>query len=199
MDDTDNHNPGFKYATWELRGTPVRVEIGEKDIEANEVRVCVRHDGHKFQESQDTLAKTLTELMDTIHNAMYQKALDARDKNISRASNWEDFMNALNQKHICLTPWCNRVKCEENVKDRSKEESLAKMLEANEEEAALTGAAKTLCIPYELGNPKLKTVEKTDPDAKNDTTLVDENLTPEDRCFCCGQQAKVVALWGRSY
>lgn len=186
VDDNDNHNPGFKYATWELRGTPVRIEIGSKDIEKNEVRVCVRHDGKKFQAAQEKLGETLNELMVTIHKDMYQKALEAREKNLSRAKDWASFMDALNQKHIVLTPWCNRIQCEKAAKDKSKEESLAKMLEANEEEALLTGSAKTLCIPYELGSPKLKEVPKTDEEAKNDTTLVDENLTEDDKCFNCG-------------
>jgi len=61
-------------------------------------------------------------------------------------------MTALNNKNICLAPWCDTAACEIRIKDQSKEESLANMEAANEGEVVLTGSAKTLCIPYELGN-----------------------------------------------
>jgi len=57
-------------------------------------------------------------------------------------------MDSLNQRCLCLAPWCNVQSCEENVKAKSKEESL-KLAEQGEEEEVLTGAAKTLCIPFE--------------------------------------------------
>ena len=60
-------------------------------------------------------------------------------------------MEALDHKYICLAPWCDTVKCEKAVKDRSKEESIAKMEASNEDEVVLTGAAKTLCVPFHLG------------------------------------------------
>lgn len=88
-------------------------------------------------------------------------------------------MTALNHRKICLAPWCDCVACEERIKAQSKEESLAAMEAANEGEVLLTGAAKTLCIPYELGKQ-------------------DFSQEPE-KCFFCGKPAKVTALWGRSY
>jgi len=92
----------------------------------------------------------MTELLVKIQNEMFKKAKEARDSHLKVVDNWKDFMEALNGKNICLTPWCDRKKCEEKIKDVSKEESLAKMLESNEDEALLTGSAKTLCIPYEF-------------------------------------------------
>jgi prolyl-tRNA synthetase len=91
-------------------------------------------------------------LLDTIHDEMYKKALDARNSHMSEVDNWADFMAALDKKNICLAPWCDCVDCEKRIKEKSKEESLAKMQSANDDEVTLTGAAKTLCIPYELGN-----------------------------------------------
>jgi len=91
------------------------------------------------------------DLLNKIHTDMYDKAKAARDSHLKHANNWKDFMDALNAKNICLAPWCDTVACEKKIKDHSKEESTAKMLEANEDEAILTGSAKTLCIPYELG------------------------------------------------
>lgn len=48
LDDSDTHNPGYKFNEWEVRGTPVRIELGMRDVEANEVKVVVRHSGQKF-------------------------------------------------------------------------------------------------------------------------------------------------------
>jgi prolyl-tRNA synthetase len=120
----------------------------------------------------------MTDLLNKIHDDMYAKAKAARDSHLKHANNWKDFMEALNAKNICLAPWCDTVACEKKIKEHSKEESLANMMAANEDEVTLTGSAKTLCIPYELGN---------------------QQLGEEHKCFYCGNQAKVTALWGRSY
>ena len=82
---------------------------------------------------------------------MYEKATQARDEHLKNVSNWEEFMSALNNRDICLADWCDEKECEERIKDRSKEESLAAMEAMNEDEALLTGSAKTLCIPYRMG------------------------------------------------
>lgn len=89
-------------------------------------------------------------------------------------------MAALNRKDICLAPWCDTVKCEETVKNKSKAESLAAAAEEGEDErSALTGAAKTLCIPFELGKQNY--------------------AEAPEKCFACESPAKVTGLWGRSY
>lgn len=86
-------------------------------------------------------------LLDQIHSDMYKKALDARLNHLKWVYNWKDFMAALADRNICMAPWCGEKEWEEKVKDRSKEESIAAMEEAGE--TMLTGAAKTLCIPFE--------------------------------------------------
>ena len=129
--------------------------------------------------NMDGLVKSMEDVMVEIHTGMFNRAKKARDDNLPTVTQWDDFMHQLNQKKICLGAWCNTVACEENVKARSKEESLAAMEAANEGEVLLTGAAKTLCIPYELG--------------KQDFSEEPEN------CFVCGKPAECTALWARSY
>ena len=82
---------------------------------------------------------------------MYEKATAARDAHLRTVDNWDEFMAALGNRDICLADWCDSVECEERIKDRSKEESLAAMEAMNEDEVSLTGSAKTLCIPYRMG------------------------------------------------
>jgi prolyl-tRNA synthetase len=147
-DDRDNYNPGWKFNHWELKGTPIRLELGKKDFEKQEVRLVRRDNGEKSQMKWADLVTEIPKLLDQIHEDMYQRALKTRDEHMKVAYNWEDFMNALNGRNIVLTPWCDEGAEEEKVKDRSKEESLKLMAEAGEEEEVLTGSAKTLCIPF---------------------------------------------------
>lgn len=118
----------------------------------------------------------MVQLLEQIHQEMFDKALQARLNHTKHVTNWNSFMDALQGRNICLAPWCNHKECEEQVKDRSKMESLKAMEEKNEEEAQLTGAAKTLCIPFEQ-----------------------EKMPAGTKCFACGKDADVFALWGRSY
>lgn len=108
---------------------PIRLELGRKDIEASEVRCAKRHDGSKIQLKFENLAGQITGMLDQIHHEMYDKALKARLEHVKEVDNWADFMEALNKRNICLTPWCNVQKCEVTAKDRSKEESLKAMAE----------------------------------------------------------------------
>ena len=126
----------------------------------------------------------MTSLLSKIHKDMYQKALKAREDNTATVDNWDDFMTELNKKKFVLADWCDNVSCEKHIKEKSKEESKALMEAMNEEESALTGAAKTLCIPYTMGKQA---------SGKKDAFK-------GAKCFCgCNKQAKVTALWGRSY
>ena len=121
--------------------------------------------------------------MPKIHDQMYEKAKAARSDHMKSVDNWDDFMAALGDRNICLADWCDTVDCEVKIKDQSKEESIAAMAEMNEEESALTGSAKTLCIPYTMGRQAEK----------------GKNAFKGKKCFYCGSPAKVTALWGRSY
>jgi len=75
LDDRDNYNPGFKYNHWELRGVPIRLELGKKDFDAQEVRCCKRHDGVKQQMKQESLVEEIPKLLEDIHHEMFDKAL----------------------------------------------------------------------------------------------------------------------------
>lgn len=127
LDDRDNYNPGFKYNHWELRGVPIRLELGKKDFEKQEVRMCKRNDGVKKQVKWEGLVDTLKATFPQIHDEMYNKALQARESHLKHCDNWDDFMAALGERNIVMAPWCDNQECEVEVKERSKEESLAKM------------------------------------------------------------------------
>ena len=75
LDDRENYNPGFKYNHWELRGVPIRIELGKKDFEKQEVRMCKRNDGKKEQVKWEGIVDKIKELFPQIHTEMYNKAL----------------------------------------------------------------------------------------------------------------------------
>eukprot|EP01111_Echinosteliopsis_oligospora_P000710 TRINITY_DN1083_c0_g1_i1.p1 TRINITY_DN1083_c0_g1~~TRINITY_DN1083_c0_g1_i1.p1 ORF type:complete len:580 (+),score=222.95 TRINITY_DN1083_c0_g1_i1:83-1822(+) len=175
LDDRSNYNPGWKYSNWELRGVPLRVEIGPKDVE-NKACVVVRRDtGVKETVSRDDIISRSFALFTDIQQNLLARATAERDAHKVEVREWSKFVPTLDERNICLCPWCESSACEEEVKKRSAAESLAAK---NDEEKGfrLTGAAKTLCIPFE--QPELP------------------QGTP---CFSCGNTAKKWCLFGRSY
>lgn len=119
------------------------------------------------------MEKELAILLDKIQHDMYERALSRFNDKIKNASNWQDFMSHLNSKNVVLTPWCEKRECEEKVKERSGIETKEGVVEG---ENSLTGQAKTLCVPLQY-----------------------EPLSSGDKCFHCGDVAKVRVYWGRSY
>lgn len=90
-----------------MKGTPVRLEIGAKDFQKNEVRCCIRHSGAKSQVKQESIVADMQQLMLDIHTQMFDKAKAARDSHLKQVSNWSEFMDAMNAKNICLAQWCD--------------------------------------------------------------------------------------------
>jgi len=177
VDDRTNYNPGYKFNHWELRGIPVRIELGPKDLENSEVKVVLRYNKEKLQLPIAGLGERLLVMLDEIHEGMYKRALDTRDARTSHAANWKEFMEALNKKNIILAPWCTQQKCEKEVKRRSAEDSKQYIIDSGDSgEDVLTGSAKTLNVPYEQ-----------------------PALAEGTCCFACESPATVTALWGRSY
>jgi prolyl-tRNA synthetase len=120
LDDRENCTPGFKYNHWELKGVPVRLEVGPKDLKKNETRSVRRDTGASAQISTSSdFSKSIQDLLNTIQDDMFSKAKKVRDDHLIRADNWNDFIVALNGKNLILAPWCETVKCEESVKDKS--------------------------------------------------------------------------------
>lgn len=119
VDDSEK-SPGWKFAEQEMRGIPVRVEIGPKDIEKGQCVVVRRDTREKYQISFDELQQRLQELLDTIQSDMYQRAKDHRDSHISDAHNYEEFQEAIAQKPgFVRGMWCEEQACEEKIKEET--------------------------------------------------------------------------------
>jgi len=181
LDDRPNYNPGHKYNHWELKGVPVRIEIGPKDLANNRVVCCRRDTAVKSNaDLGDQFVGTVQALLDDIQKNLFNKAVQERNNHISYIKEWSEFLPALDLKNIVMAPWCEQVTCEDQIKKKSSEESKNK---ADEEKGfCLTGAAKSLCIPLE-GQEHVK------------IPAIEEGT----KCFCCDKKATKYTLFGRSY
>ena len=153
---------------------PLRLELGPKDVEKRQVRAVRRDTGDKEDVSAAVLVQKVALMLVTMQAELLEKArVKAKVEQVTR---WEDFVPALQLGKMVLTPFCDEMEEEENVKDKSKAEALAASGEAEDERCATPVAAKTLCIPF------------------------DQPPLPEGTpCFASGKPAKCWVLWGRSY
>jgi prolyl-tRNA synthetase len=122
VDDRDNVSSGFKFNDWEMRGVPVRVEIGPKDVEKGSVALARRdrpgREGKSFV-SQDGLAATVNSLLAEIQTSLLQRATEYRDANIHEPKDYEDLKRIV-QDGWAFAYWCESTECETKVKEDTK-------------------------------------------------------------------------------
>ncbi len=115
LDDRDA-SPGWKFNEWEMKGVPIRLEIGPKDIEKNQA-VLVRRDNHeKLFVSLDTIEGITAELLSTIQKDMLKTARAHREAHTYEAKDWEEFKTAIDNKNFVYAPWCGERACEDAIK-----------------------------------------------------------------------------------
>ncbi|RDY14496.1 Proline--tRNA ligase, cytoplasmic, partial [Mucuna pruriens] len=130
----DNYSPGWKYSHWEMKGVPLRIEIGPKDLANKQVRAVRRDNGAKIDIASADLVVEIRKLLDDIQQNLFDVATQKRDECIQVIHTWDEFVQALNQRKMILAPWCDEEEVEADVKARTKGEM---------------GAAKTLCSPFD--------------------------------------------------
>lgn len=120
IDDRDNLRPGFKFAEWELKGVPVRIAIGPRDLENGVVELARRDTLTKESVSQEGLAEYVKGLMDTIQENIYAKALKFRDDNTRKVDSWEEFKEEIEKGGFLLCHWDGTKETEERIKEETK-------------------------------------------------------------------------------
>jgi prolyl-tRNA synthetase len=122
MDDRDNVSSGFKFNDWEMRGVPLRIEIGPKDVEKGSVALARRDrpgkEGKSFVQ-QTGLAITVNQLLSEIQAALLKRATEFRDANIYEPKNYEELKTVL-EDGWAFSYWCESKECETKVKEDSK-------------------------------------------------------------------------------
>ena len=154
--DNSDKSPGFKFAEAEVNGIPIRIEVGKRDLENNQITIARRDTREKITVSKDVdIVKYIKELLDTIHNDMYKKAIERRDALTFEAHNMADMEKILNtQPGFIHAMWCGDSECENKIKEIK--------------------GCKSRCI-------------------------VEDGERIDDKCVCCGKEAKEHVIWGIQY
>jgi prolyl-tRNA synthetase len=120
-DDSDNARPGWKFAEHEMKGVPVRIAIGTRDLANNVVEVARRDTKEKSTVSIEGLSKYINNLLEEIQTNMFNKAKQFRDEHITKADSWEDFVNILDTKTGFVSAhWDGTSETEDAIKEKAK-------------------------------------------------------------------------------
>jgi len=121
FDDNDNLRPGWKFAEYEMKGVPLRLTIGARDLENNVIEVARRDTKEKSSIDLNNVIKTVTELLNEIQTNIYNRAKEFRDAHITNADSWEEFLNILDNKTGFVNAhWDGTSETEEKIKELSK-------------------------------------------------------------------------------
>jgi prolyl-tRNA synthetase len=134
FDNRDTHKPGFKFAEWELKGVPVRIAIGPRDLQNNAAEVARRDTKTKETIGLDALVSHVTSLMDEIQQNLFNRALELRSGKTWKADTWEEFVDIVeNRNGFALAHWDGSGETEEKIKDMTKATIRCIPLDAKEE------------------------------------------------------------------
>ncbi len=121
VDDREEYTPGWKFNEWELRGVPLRIEIGPRDVEADQVVLARRDTGEKWAVSTDDLGSKVEEALGKIQANLFQMAKKFRDENTYQLNDYEEFKRIIESDGgFIIAPWCESPECEEAIKEETK-------------------------------------------------------------------------------
>jgi len=122
VDDRPGYSPGWKFNDWEMRGVPLRLEIGPRDAKAGQVLAVRRDTGEKtpLPAAPEKITGAVGGLLDDIQRNLFDKACSFREASTYRASSLDEMVEIMETKRgLVLAPWCGRAECEQEVKERS--------------------------------------------------------------------------------
>lgn len=135
IDDRDTLSPGFKFNEWEMKGVPIRFEIGPKDFEKNQITVATRFKTSKEQIPIENIVSYTKNKLQEIQNNLFNRAKNFRDNNTYYIDNYKEFLNINDDKGgFFYVHWCGKSECENRIKEDSKATIRAIPLKATEEE-----------------------------------------------------------------
>ncbi|XP_018427727.1 PREDICTED: bifunctional glutamate/proline--tRNA ligase isoform X4 [Nanorana parkeri] len=166
----DNYSPGWKFNHWELKGVPIRLEVGPRDMKMNQFVAVRRDTGEKLTIAEDQAETKLKDILEEIHTNLYSRALADLTSHMVATDTMEEFQKQLDTGKIVQIPFCGEIDCEDWIKKiTARDQDL--------EPGAPSMGAKSLCIPF-------KPLRE---------------LQPGTKCVCGKKPAKYYTLFGRSY
>ncbi|CAK6442203.1 unnamed protein product [Pipistrellus nathusii] len=166
----DNYSPGWKFNHWELKGVPIRLEVGPRDMKSCQFVAVRRDTGEKLTVAENEAETKLQALLEDIHTNLFRKASEDLKTHMVVANSMEDFQKLLDSGKIVQIPFCGEIDCEDWIKKTTARDQ-------DLEPGAPSMGAKSLCIPF-------KPLRE---------------LQPGARCVCGKNPAKYYTLFGRSY
>jgi len=119
LDDRDERNPGFKFNEWELKGTPLRIEIGPNEVEESELTLVHRPDGESVVEDRQDVAETVDEQLGEIEAKLYAAAETNLAENVRDAESRDEILGTIGRHGgYVRAPWCGDEACETEIKDQ---------------------------------------------------------------------------------
>lgn len=121
FDDRDTHKPGFKFAEWERKGVPIRIAIGQRDLENGTVEVARRDTKEKHTYALTDIENKIENLLGVMQDAMFMKALNFRDNHTTLVNTWEEFQEVLKNKSGFISAhWDGTAETEDTIKELTK-------------------------------------------------------------------------------
>ncbi|MEM3374101.1 MAG: proline--tRNA ligase [Candidatus Woesearchaeota archaeon] len=130
LDEREQYTPGWKFNNWELKGVPLRIEIGPKDLEKDQITIARRDTSEKYQIPISNIKTKVNELLTEIQKNLYQKAEKSIKKSIVKIKTWQEFLKAVEEKKYIRAEHCGLIECEDEIRNK-------------------TEGVKTTCIPFE--------------------------------------------------
>jgi prolyl-tRNA synthetase len=120
LDDRDSQTPGWKFNEWELRGVPLRLEIGPKDIDKSQVVLARRDTREKSFVAMEGLGSHVDALLATIQQALFDRAVSYRTEHTTQADSYEEFKQVMEGRPgFVISPWCESAQCETDIKNET--------------------------------------------------------------------------------
>jgi prolyl-tRNA synthetase len=119
VDDREEYSPGWKFNEWEMKGIPLRIEIGPRDIEKEQITIVRRDNGKKEALKESEIKEKIPKILQDIQDSLFKKAKKFLDENIVEAKNYNDFKKAIKDRKIASIFFCEDSKLEEKIKDET--------------------------------------------------------------------------------
>jgi prolyl-tRNA synthetase len=137
LDAREEYSSGWKFNEWELKGVPIRIEIGPRDIEKGQAVMVRRDTGEKSFVPFDKIEETVSRTLDDIQVSLFNKAKRHMEESMAYAEDWPGFMGLIEQRKLIRTNFCGEIECEDTIKTE-------------------TGGATSRCIPLDSKKPEGK-------------------------------------------
>jgi prolyl-tRNA synthetase len=120
LDAREEYTPGWKFSEWEMRGVPLRIEIGPRDVQQRQVVLVRRDTREKIAISIDEAISRVNQILDEIQKNLFQLALQFQRENTHQTDNYQEFKEIIEKKRgFIKTYWCGQTACEERIKEET--------------------------------------------------------------------------------